>query len=110
MSEKEAIIQAGIQVGDTLSTDGWINHIAPLLDKMIVDVLGGKQGDRWISAPHGIGEEKISVDYLRFLLGYKAAVIDVHSRILKFIDDKNEVLEAEHSQPKVYTSDYEPEK
>jgi hypothetical protein len=76
VSKDISICQA---VKDTIESDGWKNTIGPTLDKMIVDVLGGKIGDNWISGKIDSAKKE---GRREFYIGYKQALIDLHSRIM----------------------------
>lgn len=62
----------------TLSTPGWKNTIGPILEKMIIEVLGGKIGDVWVSGKI----DKARKDERReFHIGYKQFGVDFHTRV-----------------------------
>jgi hypothetical protein len=66
------------KVVDTLNSAGWKDIISPIIDTMIMDVVGGKIGDTWISGKI----DKARKDERReFYIGYKQALIDLHGRI-----------------------------
>lgn len=66
-------------VKELVESDGWKNTVGPILDRMIIDVLGGKLGDSWVSGKI----DKARKDERReFHIGYKQALIDLHSRVM----------------------------
>lgn len=66
-------------VKETVDGDGWKNTIAPLIDKMIIDVVGGKIGDVWASGKLDRAKKE---ERREFYIGYKQALIDLHGRIM----------------------------
>jgi len=77
------------QVIETLDTDGWINIIEPLIDRSIIDMVGGKIGDTWIS---GKLDRAKTEEKREFYIGYKQALIDLIGRI-KFHKAQLPILE-----------------
>jgi len=72
-----------VNVQQTLETAGWIDTIAPTIDRMIIDVVGGKIKDVWTSGKLS----KAKTDERReYYIGYKQALIDLHNRITLHID------------------------
>ena len=69
----------------TLETPGWKDIISPIIDSMIIGVLGGKIGDNWSSGKimRARSEEK-----REYYIGYKQALIDLHTRILLHQSEK----------------------
>jgi len=99
----------------TLSSDGWRDIIEPLIDRMIIDIAGGKIGDTWVSGKL----DKARTDERReFFIGYKQALIDFigrtkfHVTQLPLLEEKMKQLSADRvpkfSQPMVDTR-YAPE-
>jgi hypothetical protein len=76
-------------VKETIFTPGWLNTIGPLIDRMIIDVVGGKIGDTWTSGKLDRAKKE---ERREFYVGYKQALIDLHSRIM-FHKDQITVLE-----------------
>ena len=74
---KELSICAAVK--DLLDSEGWKNTIGPTLDRMIIDVLGGKIGDMWVSGKLDRAKKE---ERREFHIGYKQALIDLHSRIM----------------------------
>jgi hypothetical protein len=75
LSKQRSICQ---KVVETLKTDGWKEIIEPIIDKHIIDVLGGKIGDTWVSGKLC----KAKTDEKReYYIGYKQALIDLVGRI-----------------------------
>jgi hypothetical protein len=67
------------EVNNVLESNGWKNTIGPLIDRMIMDIVGGKIGDTWVSGKL----DKAKKDERReFYVGYKQSLIDLHSRIM----------------------------
>jgi hypothetical protein len=65
------------KVCDTLDSDGWNDILSPLLDRMIIDVVGGKIGDTWVSGKLDRAKKE---ERREFYIGYKQALIDFHAR------------------------------
>ena len=72
------------KVGKTLDTDGWKDIIEPLINKMIVDVLGGQEDGRWFSGVEFTGRSEMDIDQL---IAYRRALIDLHSNIYSMVDN-----------------------
>lgn len=87
-------IEVCLKVRDTLNTAGWRDIIEPLLDRTIIDVLGGKIGDTWVSGKL----DKARTDEKReFYIGLKQGLIDFHSRVKFHLTELNR-LQEEHKQ------------
>jgi len=70
-------------VKTTLETEGWKNVIKPLIDKAIIDVLGGQIDGRWVS---GLIDRAKKDERREFYIGYKQALVDLDMRINNYID------------------------
>ena len=101
------LVVVGEQVKETLNTRGWKEYIEPLLDKMIRDVVGGKEFGRWDNG--SVGEKNLSDFELKQLIAYKTALIEFHSAVYGFIDDMDDAKAQlnELNQNKMYRSDYD---
>ncbi len=66
------------EVYNTLNSPGWKNTIGPILDTMIISILGGKVGDNWVS---GKIDKARSDERREFHIGAKQALIELHQRI-----------------------------
>lgn len=62
-----------------MESPGWKNTVGPLLDKMIIDVVGGKINDTWTS---GLLDRAKKEERREFYIGYKQALIDLHGRMM----------------------------
>ncbi len=80
----EQLIVLGEKIKVTLETNGWAEILRPLLDKMIIDVLGGKENGRW---HNGSLDRAHNEERKEFLLGYKAALVNFHSAIYSYLDE-----------------------
>lgn len=69
-------------VKEVIDGDGWKNTIAPLIDKMIIDIVGGKIADVWSS---GKLDRAKKDERREFYIGYKQALIDLHGRIMSHL-------------------------
>lgn len=67
------------RVKDTIESDGWKNTILPTLDRMIIDTVGGKIGDTWVSGKLDRAKKE---ERREFWIGYKQALMDLHSRVM----------------------------
>jgi len=108
MSEAQEIIVAGEQIKAMMDTQGWKKHAEPLLDKMIRDVIGGKEAGRWDNG--SCGEKNITDFDLQQLIAYKAALVNFHTAVYQFIDDMEttKIALRDENENKKYNSDYEP--
>jgi len=79
--DKLAICQ---EVYTTTQSNGWNKTIEPLIDKMIVDTIGGKVNGRWTGGTLTDGDGTKNQD---FYLGYKQFGIDLLNRIHKLYLD-----------------------
>lgn len=88
-------------VKETVDSNGWKDTIAPLLDKMIIDVVGGKIGDVWCS---GKIDRAKKDERREFWIGYKQALIDLHGRVmfhiqqLPMIEENLKVLQTDKEE------------
>jgi hypothetical protein len=100
----------------TLTSEGWRDIIEPLIDRMIIDVAGGKIGDTWVSGKL----DKARTDERReFYIGYKQALIDLlgrakfHITQLPLLEEKMKQLSSDLNpkfrQPMVEDTRYAPE-
>ena len=72
-----------LRVQEMVNTAGYQQTISPLIDKMIMDVVGGKHNGRW----HGGLLDRARKDERReFYVGYKQALIDLNVRIMAFVE------------------------
>lgn len=92
------------EVVKTLESKGWKDTIEPLLDKMIIDVLGQKQGGRWHNG--SLDEKELGEEKAQVLIAYKRALTDLHSYIYQVVDSLKpnraeyaELLKDEKEQP-----------
>jgi hypothetical protein len=66
-------------VKETVESDGWKNTIGPLIDRMIIDTVGGKIGDTWVSGKL----DRAKKDEMReFHIGFKQSLMELHSRVM----------------------------
>jgi len=72
-------IQVCRKVKETVDTPGWSEIISPIIDRMIIDVCGGKLGDTWTG---GKIDRARKDERREFYIGYKQALIDLHTRIM----------------------------
>ena len=66
------------KVVETIQTSGWQEIIAPLIDRMIMDVVGNKIGNKWVG---GLLDKARKDERREYYVGYKQALIDLHNRI-----------------------------
>lgn len=78
------LINLGDKVKATIATNGWVEVIEPLLNKMITDVLGGMENGRW---HNGSLDRSRKEERKEFLLGYKAALVNFHSAVYSYLDE-----------------------
>ena len=88
--ECEQLIAIGDKVKAVLESNGWGEVIGPLLDKMIIDVLGGMENGRW----HNGSLDRARKDEKKeFLLGYKAGLVNFHSAVHSYMDESENAKE-----------------
>ena len=71
------------KVQETVNTDGWKSIISPLIDKSIIDVLGGQIDGKWVS---GLLDRAKKDERREYYIGYKQALIDLSQRINFFLE------------------------
>lgn len=71
-------------VEETVNTQGWKEVIEPLLDKMINDILGAKTNGKWYGGLINTHDKSGDTE---FYIGYKQALIDLHSRVYAYSDN-----------------------
>jgi len=67
------------EVKNTIESKGWQDIIGPTIDRMIIDVVGGKLGDVWVSGKLDRAKKE---ERREFHIGYKQALIDLHGRVM----------------------------
>ena len=112
LKELAQLIDIGEQVKQMTDTDGWRLIVEPLLNKMIIDVMGGIENGRWHNGSldtKDLGEEKA-----KELISYKRALVDLHKYIYQYIDplplyteEYNKIIKEEQAEPKEEKSDYD---
>jgi len=79
------IIDTGHKVEDVLNSPGWKDVVEPLMDKMIADLMGGKQEGRYHNGL--LDNKKLGEEKLQVLVSYKRALVDLHTYICDFVDE-----------------------
>ena len=92
ISELNSIIDLGNRAREVLESRNWKEIFEPLLDNMIIDVLGGKIDGRWVNG--AIDKVEEVEEKLRYLQAYKAALVSVHSAFYQLIDDADAASES----------------
>ena len=80
------------KVNETINTAGWKEVIEPMIDKMIMDIVGSKVNGKWYG---GLLDRAKKEERREFYVGYKQALIDLHQRVYAYI------LAIEHAKQKV---------
>jgi len=70
------------KVQTTLNSPGWQEILGPILEKMILEVLGGKIGDAYIN---GRLDRARTDERREYHIGYKQALIDFYNRSFNHI-------------------------
>ena len=83
----EEKIAAAEQIKIMFESNAWKHYAGPLLDRMITDVIGGKENGRWLGTPPKLNERTIATEEFRYLLGYKASLIDFIEGLNAIIDE-----------------------
>lgn len=80
------------KVKQTIDTKGWKEIIEPLLDKLIIDVVGAKVDGRW--CPGSVDRARKD-ERREYHIGYKSALIKLHNLIYSSYIDQITVKEKE---------------
>ena len=72
------------KVKETLETSGWKDVIAPIIDREIIDVVGGKIGDTWVGGK--ISRARLD-ERREYWVGYKQALMNLSNRIMFHLDE-----------------------
>ena len=73
-------LSASRKVIATIGTEGWGDIVQPIIDRMIMDVIGGRTGDFWDA-----GDVKTNKTlHPEYLFGYRQSLIDFHNRIWNY--------------------------
>jgi len=88
LKELSRLIDVGEKVRETLESRGWIEVIRPMLDKMIVDVIGGKENERWHNG--SLDDQRLGEAKAKELLAYKRALTDFFSYVYQYTDPLQE--------------------
>ena len=67
------------EVKTTVDSKGWKDTIEPLIDRLIIEVVGGKLGDTWVG---GKLDRARKDERREYWIGYKQALIDLHGRVM----------------------------
>lgn len=67
------------KVKATLDSEGWKETIAPIIDRMIIDIVGGKIGDNWTG---GLVSKAKTDEKREFYIGRKDALMELHNRVM----------------------------
>jgi len=67
------------RVKEVVESEGWQRTISPIIDRMIVDTVGGKIKDTWVS---GKLDRARKDERREFYIGYKQALVDIHNRVM----------------------------
>jgi len=70
-------IKEAKKVVDTINSSGWKDCIEPLIDKMIIDIVGGKIRGRYTG---GLLTKAKKEELREYYIGYKQAMIDFYNR------------------------------
>ena len=70
-----------LKVETTVQSPGWQEIIEPLLDKMLMDIVGGKVNGKWYG---GLLDRAKKDERREYYIGYKQALIDLHGRVMAF--------------------------
>ena len=82
----------------TLNSEGWQKIIGPTLDRMIIDVVGGKVGKVW---HYGELQKATNEDNKSFFVGYKQGLIKFHNQI----HNHTRILKSKQGQLKAIDKD-----
>lgn len=104
------------EVKNTVESKGWKDTIEPLIDRFIVEVVGGKLGDTWVG---GKLDRARKDERREYWIGYKQALIELHGRVmfhlqqLSMLEDRMKSLQEDKKEryrvPLVEDSRYRPE-
>ena len=78
------IIRAAEEVKSMTKSNGWREFAKPLLDDMIRAVVGGQNGDRWVSGQFS-DSNPLGMN-LECLAAYKQALIEFNEQVYNIID------------------------
>jgi len=111
LQELSEDIETGRKVQEVLDSNGWKDVIEPLIDKMIIDVLGAKESGRWTNGSLSLSD--LGKEEAKSLIAYKRALTDLHTYIYDVIDtaeqsrkEYEELLKEDSGKPQDYPSDY----
>lgn len=65
-----------------MKTPGWKEVIGPMLDKMIIDTIGGKQNGDWSS---GVLRKCRKDESISWYIGYRQFGVDFHNRCRTYV-------------------------
>lgn len=78
------LVRMGRLVDEMLETRGWKEVVGPMLDQMIMDVVGAKMNGRWKLG--ALGGRNIDNVTAQNLVWYRQALIEFHQYIYSYID------------------------
>lgn len=83
MDQDLALIQQAQLLNETIETQGWLKIVKPLLDKMIVDVIGAQDGNFW--DPGSFGDKRLGDVKADRLLWYRQALMEFNNHVYSII-------------------------
>ena len=84
LKELSQLIDNGEAVKETLESKGWKEILEPLLNKLIVDVVGGNENGRWHNG--SLDDKRLGEKRLDILMAYKHALVDFSNYIYTYVD------------------------
>tara|TARA_Y100000310_G_scaffold345312_1_gene463652 strand:+ start:4536 stop:4904 length:369 start_codon:yes stop_codon:yes gene_type:complete len=111
LKELSKQVDDGLKVKEMIETEGWKELMEPLLDKMIIDVLGAKEDGRWHNGSLSIID--LGKEEAKALISYKRALTDLHSYVYDIVDtgeqaqtEYNDLIKEDSELSVEYPSDY----
>lgn len=100
--QEKQVRKLGRLVKETIETKGWKDVIEPMLDKMISDIVGVKEGGRWVSGI--LNSKRVTDDHRSKVEWYAQALIEFHQRVYMHVDSAKELGKRKKDVGKRYTT------
>jgi hypothetical protein len=94
MNPRDEVIRAGDMAEKLLKSKVWKEIVSPLMDKMVSDSLGGKNGDTYTLSAEQL--KTMSEGELKYNLGWCDGIMTLHNNIFQVVKDRDTLLHQEY--------------
>ena len=92
IKELQAIVKVGDEVDALINSVTYQTYIQPLIDKMVVDSLGGRtKSGKLVTASEEL--KHMSFDELKYNIAWGEAIVTLNNMIGKYVEDRDRAIE-----------------